>query len=319
MNKYYIGIDVGGTNIKFGLLNESGTIIARNRLSTVSCASSKKKLINALTGIIHQLMNENNLKNNQMAGIGFGLPGLIDAEAGEVKILTNIFGWKNVPLKKMMEDATGIPTFIDNDVNVITLGEWKYGAGRGYDNLVCITVGTGVGGGLILNGEIYRGPGFTAGEIGHIPLNEKGPACNCGGSGCLEAYVGNRHLIAKAAKLFKNKNIRLEDVSELAKKENSRAIEFWEEAGFHIGMGLVSVINVLNPQLIVIGGGVSNGLPFMKKSLEKTIQSRAMKIPAGMVKIVKAKLGDDAGLIGAMVLVKSQKVRSQKSEEKTIG
>ncbi|MBF0484692.1 MAG: ROK family protein [Candidatus Omnitrophica bacterium] len=305
MNKYYIGVDVGGTNIKFGLVNAQGKIIARNRLVTASCVSSKIKLIKSLHEIIQKLIEDNNLKKNQIVGVGFGLPGLVDANAGIVKVLTNIFGWKNVPLKKMMEERTGIPTFIDNDVNVIALGEWKYGAGKGQRNLVCITLGTGVGGGLILDGNLYRGDGFTAGEIGHIPLNEKGPNCNCGGSGCLEAYVGNRYLIDKVAKLFKNKNIKLEDVSELAVKGNSRAIEFWQEVGNHVGMALVSVINILNPKMIVVGGGISNSFRFIQPSILKTINTRAMKVPASMVRIVKAKLGDDAGLIGAKVLVEN--------------
>ena len=120
-----------------------------------------------------------------------------------------------------------LPVFIDNDVNLVALGEWKLGAGKGYKNLVCITLGTGVGGGLVLNGELYRGEGFVAGEIGHIPLNEQGPACNCGGMGCFERYVGNRILMDKAASIFGKENIRPQDVFALANRGNALAVRFW--------------------------------------------------------------------------------------------
>jgi len=162
-------------------------------------------------------------------GIGFGLPGLINPESGIVTFLPNIAGWKKVPLKKIMEEKTGLKTFIDNDVNLVTLGEWQFGAGIGSKNLICMTLGTGVGSGLIFNGALYRGEGFVAGELGHMPLNEKGLSCNCGGEACFERYVGNRYLMARAGKIFKNKNIQLEEVFALAEHGNVRAVQFWEE------------------------------------------------------------------------------------------
>jgi len=306
MPQFTVGIDVGGTNVKLGLVNSQGKVISRSRLVTKSFARSKQKLINAMIASINGLLTAKKLKAKDIDGIGIGLPGLINTKDGVVVFLPNVPGWKNIPLKKLIQAKLKIPTFLENDVNLITLGEWKYGSGKGYENLICMTLGTGVGAGLILNNALYRGEGFVAGELGHMPLNEKGPECTCGGFACFERYVGNRDLMKKAEKIFKMKEMNPPDVTALAKKGNIRAIQFWKETGVHIGNGLVGVINLLNPRVIIIGGGVSNHLAYMKPSIEKVIKRRAMKVQGKMVKIVRAKLGDDAGVIGAQVLVKEK-------------
>ncbi|HBR14464.1 MAG TPA: hypothetical protein DD723_02840 [Candidatus Omnitrophica bacterium] len=303
MKNLTIGVDVGGTNIKLGLVDSSGKIRDRSFLETKSYSSDKGKLISALADAVLNLLGKNKLTQADVLGVGLGLPGLIDPVRGIVHVLPNIPGWHNVPIKALLEKKTGIPTFIENDVNLITLGEWKFGIGQGCQNLVCITLGTGVGGGLILNNALYRGEGFVAGEIGHMPLNEKGPVCPCGGWGCFERYVGNQTLLAKARKTFKNKNMGIQDVFALANQGHSQALAFWEETATRIGNALVGVVNLLNPRMIIIGGGVANNFKYMGKTIEKIIQQRAMKVQAKMVKIVQARLIDDAGLIGAQVLV----------------
>jgi len=309
MSQITVGIDIGGTNIKVGLVNAAGRIVARSVLKTESCAQNKNKLIKAVINVIGDLLEEKKLKKKDVLGVGFGFPGLVNPEKGVVTFLPNIPGWKNVSLKNIIQKETGFSTFIDNDVHLVTLAEWKFGAGKGKKNLLCMTLGTGVGSGLILNGALYRGEGFVAGELGHMPLNEKGPSCNCGGEGCFERYVGNRYLMARAGKIFKNKNIQLPDVFALAEHGNVRAIQFWEEVATHIGNALVGVINLLNPNLIIIGGGVANNYKYLGPTINKIIKKRSMKVQANMVKIVRAKLGDDAGIIGAQVLVKESIVR----------
>ncbi|VAX36937.1 Glucokinase [hydrothermal vent metagenome] len=304
MGKVTVGIDIGGTNIKMGLVDASGKIIEQISIVTESCAQNKKKLIKAVIDGIDELLEEKALTRKDIEGVGVGVPGLVNPEKGIVTFLPNIPGWKNVPLSKLMRDELKVPVFIDNDVNLVTLAEWKFGAGKGGKNLMCMTLGTGVGSGLILNGELYRGEGFVAGELGHMPLNEKGLSCNCGGEACFERYVGNRYLMAKAGKIFKNKHIQLPDVYALAEQGNVRAVQFWEEVGTHIGNAFVGVINLLNPSSIIIGGGVSNNYKYLNKAINSVIKRRAMKVPASMVKIVRAKLGDEAGIIGAQVLVK---------------
>jgi len=306
MKKHIIGIDFGGTNIKMGVVNPDGKIISREHIDTLSCVESKTKLIKSIVLHVERIIEKSSLKKKDISGIGMGLPGLINPMKGVVTFLPNVPGWKNVPLKKIMEKALNIPTFIDNDVNLITLGEWKYGAGKGYDNLVCLTLGTGVGSGLILNGSLYRGEGFVAGELGHMPLNEKGPVCNCNGIACLECYVGNQRLLAQVGKLFKNKNITLKDVFELANQSNVRAIQFWEEVAGHIGNALVGVVNLLNPRVIIIGGGVANTYKYLNGTISRILNERAMSVQSKMVKISKAKIGDDAGIIGAQILIKDQ-------------
>ncbi len=306
MKKYSIGIDVGGTNIKFGLVDGFAKIVDRAHLSTENFTQSRKKLIEAIVGRIEYLIGKNNLKKNNILGIGFGLPGLINPPKGIVNFLPNIPGWKNIPLKNLIEKKLKIPVYLENDVNLITLGEWKYGAGVGCRNLICMTLGTGVGGGLILDGRLYRGEGFVAGEIGHMPLNAKGPACNCGGVACFEQYVGNRQILEKVRTLFKKEGFhRIQDIFCLANQGDRRALALWEEIATHIGHGLIGVVNLLNPRLIVIGGGVSNNFKFLHKTINKIIFKRAMRVQAKMVKIARAKLGDDGGILGADVLIRS--------------
>jgi glucokinase len=304
MSHYTVGVDVGGTNIKLGLVNHSGVISSRTSLNTKKYYRSKTKLIDAIADEIRTLISSKNLTSKNITGIGIGLPGLIDSKKGVVNFLPNVPGWRNVPFKSIIQKKLRIPTFIENDVNLITLGEWKFGAGKGFKNLLCMTLGTGVGGGLVLNNSLYHGEGFVAGELGHMPLNENGPECNCGGWGCFERYVGNSYLLSKASKIFKNKDIQLPDVFYLANQGNAHALQFWNEVATHIGNALVGVVNLLNPRLIIISGGVSNNYKFLGKTINTIIKKRAMTVQARMVKIVRAKLGDDAGIIGAHVLVK---------------
>lgn len=302
MNRFVLGIDVGGTNIKLGLVGKAGNVRYRTYLSTKGFIHDKTALINALVLSCQNLLSQASLKKKDLLGIGIGLPGLIDMRRGVVNFLVNIPGWRNVPLKSIFEKKLKISTFLDNDVNVVTLGEWKFGAGRGIKNMVCLTLGTGVGGGLVIENKLYRGEGFAAGEIGHIPLNEKGPSCNCGGYGCLERYVGNQYLLQRAKAIFK-RDISLEEIDKLANDGNPRAIEFWREVAVHLGNALVGVVNLINPKYIIIGGGIAAAHKYLFKTIYETIRKRSLKIPSQMVKIVKTKLGNEAGIIGAYVLV----------------
>jgi len=303
MGSFVVGLDIGGTNIKAGLVNSSGRVISRTNVPTKSFLRDKNKLIEAIVLSFRQIVRDNQLTPKDILGLGVGLPGLVDFKRGMVRTLTNIYGWKDVPFKKILEKVLQKPVFVDNDVNLMALGEWKFGAGRGYENIFCVTLGTGVGGAFILNNELYRGEGFTAGEFGHVPLNEQGPKCGCGGYGCLERYLGNRYLTKKAQEIFKIKNITLQKVGELAGRGDRKALDFWQDAAVHLGNGLVNVVNLLNPRRIVIGGGVANNFRFFAKTLKDTIKKRAMKIPAAMVQILPARLGEEAAIIGAQVLV----------------
>ena len=303
MNKYVVGVDVGGTNIKLGVVGPSGKVIVRNSFATKPFASSRIRLIDALANEIEASIITAGLNKRQIAGVGVGLPGLVDYEKGIVRFLPNIPGWRAVHLKSILQKKVRLPVFVDNDVKIITLAESKFGAGRGVKNLVCLTLGTGVGSGLILNGQLYRGEDNAAGELGHMPLNEHGPRCNCGGFGCFETYVGNRALLALACGVMGKSDVTLEQMFALAQKGNKKALLFWKKAAEHIGNGLVGIVNLLNPRLIIIGGGISHNEKFLFKTITDTIRRRAMGLQGSAFKIKRADFKDDAGIIGAYVLV----------------
>ncbi|MDD2654354.1 MAG: ROK family protein [Candidatus Omnitrophica bacterium] len=301
-SKFIIGIDLGATNVKIGLLDSKGKILKKVNLTTKSFPG-RLKLLAEITRTVHNILQEKKLHAKDIIGAGIGLPGPVDFKNGIVDYLPNIPGWRKFPIRKWFSLRTGIKTFVDNDVNLIALAESRMGAARNAKNAVCITLGTGVGGGVIIDGNIYRGSSFSAGEVGHMPIAEKGRKCNCGGRGCLERFVGNKYLLQKARGSF-GSSISLERLAELAKKKNKKAIAIWQEAGRHIGVALAGVVNLLNPDRIVIGGGVANAGKVLFDEIENTVKSLAMPTQRRTVKIVKAKLTDNAGIFGAMFLVK---------------
>jgi len=303
MKRYVVGVDVGGTNIKLGVVDPCGQVAIRNSFATKPFASSRVKLITALASEIEASIKTAGLNKTQIAGVGIGLPGLVDYEKGIVRFLPNIPGWQNVHLRSILQKKIKLPVFVDNDVKIITLAESKFGAGKGVGNLICLTLGTGVGAGLILNGELYRGEDNAAGELGHMPLNEHGPQCNCGGVGCFETYVGNRALYALASRIMGKPGLTTLDMFDLAQKGNKKALLFWKTAAERIGNGLVGVVNLLNPRMVIIGGGISNNEKFLFRGIAQTVRRRAMSLQGRAFRIKRAQFKDDAGIIGAYVLV----------------
>ncbi|MDP2927717.1 MAG: ROK family protein [Candidatus Omnitrophota bacterium] len=304
VKKFIIAIDLGGTNLKCALLDSSLKIKAKSSFSTKSF-DNKYKLIQGITDSVDSFILNQRLKRSAILGVGIGVPGPVDTLKGIVHFLPNIPGWKEVRLKKILEQKTKLSVFIDNDAKLMTLAEHGAGAAKKYKNVLCLTLGTGVGGGLIINDLLYRGPDNAAGEAGHFPLNERGPRCGCGARGCLETYVGNNKIIKDARKLFGSK-ITLERVSALARQNNPEAIDFWSQVGKKLGLALSGIVNLLNLDLIVIGGGVSCAGGVLFENIRRTILLRAMLVQAKRVRVVKAKLGIDAGIIGAGYLVKER-------------
>lgn len=300
--KFIIGIDLGGTNLKVALLDLDNKIRDKKILSTRSF-SKKESLISAIIDSINRILIYNKLNKTHILGIGLGLPGPINVKQGIVHFLPNIPGWKEVNLKDILEQRLKLPVFMDNDAKLMSLAESKIGAAKGFKNVVCLTLGTGVGGGIIIDRALYRGSTFASGEIGHIPINEIGPRCNCGGIACLEAYIGNNRILKEARQLF-GRDISLEELSSLAKKRHKKALRLWSKVARHLGIGLVGIVNLLNPDAIVIGGGVAGAGSILFDKVRETIRRQAMAVQAKHVKVIKAKLGNDAGLIGAAILVK---------------
>lgn len=295
---YAIGIDLGATFVKIGLVDNRGKVYFRRKIKTPPGAD-KTLLIDSIVDNVKDIIKKS---GKSVFGVGIGVPGPVDSKRGIVHYFPNIKGWKEVPLKAMLEKKLGLRVMLDNDVNAMTLGEFVFGAGKGSRDIVCLTLGTGVGGGIIIDGKLYRGGSMTAGEIGHMPINETGPICNCGGIACLERYIGNRYILERAKKIFGN-NITLERVTELAGLDNKKAAAIWRDVAKKLGAALTQVVNLLNPDKIVIGGGVSKAGPFILTPLKKEVKKRAMKDQAAHVKIVLAKLGADAGIIGSSLLI----------------
>lgn len=310
-----IGIDVGGTNVKIALVSDKGKIIYSNSIPT-RAEMGYEYTINSMKDAVRDLLKETKTKSSDIESMGFGFPGQIDCKKGIVRLAPNIPGWVNVPIAEIMEKEFGIPTRVDNDVRTATLGELNYGAGVGCENLVCITVGTGIGSGLVVNGKLVRGANNAAGEIGHIKLNmQGGPLCGCGDRGCLEAYASGPSIVAMAEEYIRggkstkyrelaNPDITPYIVAVAAKEGDPVAKQIFRIMGEYIGMGLTSVVNLLNPEKIIIGGGVADAGDILLDPIRETIAKRAMTIQRE-VEVVPAQLGNTAGVIGASLLIKS--------------
>ena len=302
LKKFIIAVDLGGTNLKIAILDLKFNIRRKEVLSTRKFAR-KEDLIAAIESGIRNIISYSALKQSSILGIGLGLPGPVDSKKGIVHFFPNIPGWREVNLKNILEKRLSLPVYLDNDAKLMALAEYRLGQARHFKNVLCITLGTGVGGGIILEDKLYRGADNASGEIGHLPVNITGPRCNCGAVGCLESYVGNNRIKSQAKKVF-FKSISLEELSVLAKNKNQKAIKIWQEAGEYLGVALAGVTNLLNLDAVVIGGGVANAGKILFDKIKKTVRIRAMSVQSARVKIFKASLGEDAGLIGAAILVK---------------
>ncbi|MBI4436423.1 MAG: ROK family protein [Candidatus Omnitrophica bacterium] len=312
-----LGVDFGGTRIKIALVDSKGRILHRAAVA-VRRSWPRKKLFGVLVQTIENFLNTHTPSKKSLLGVGMGLPGLIDFKRGFVHRFINVRGFRNLPLASMLRRRLKLPVFIDNDVNLMTLGEATYGAARGFSQVVCMTLGTGVGGGLILNGELYRGSSLSAGEIGHVPVSRGGPLCACGHRGCFETYVGNRAIVERARQriragectialdLVDGKVSRLtpEVLSRAAKRGDRLSLSIWKEVGEWIGIALAGVVNVYNPDRIVIGGGVSEAGSVLFRPVRESLRTHALAWPLKNFEVVPAKLGNDAGVIGASVLVR---------------
>ncbi|MBU4283814.1 MAG: ROK family protein [Nanoarchaeota archaeon] len=288
MKKYVIGVDLGGTNIRAGLVLGS-KLIKKVEVKTEP-NKGKNAVIKNLIKAISSVMTKD------VAGIGIGSPGPLDYKKGLIIITKNI-PLKKVNLKKVLEKKFRVPVFVDNDANCFTLGEALYDSGKKHDCVIGLTIGTGVGGGIVINKKIFHGR-MNAGELGHTSINFNGIKCNCGNIGCLEEYVSARGIM-RLAKALRAKTPL--DVYNLALKGNKKAISVFEKMGFYLGVGLTNFVNIFDPDIIVIGGKISNAWKFFSKSMKKTIKEKAYvnKNPI----IVKSKL-KYAAILGAASLVK---------------
>ncbi len=311
--KYALGVDLGGTNVKFGIVSETGKIVTKSSIAT--CASGgPKKVVSQIKKGITGILSSNKIK---LAGIGIGAPGVVIVERGSVENAPNLPGWKKVNLGGIIEKEFNIKTKVENNANVAAIGEMIFGAGKKIDSFVMVTLGTGVGGGIIFNKKIFHGNFGAAGEIGHISIDYKGTRCNCGSYGCVETFVGNNYLVKRVRNelsahkgsliwnLIDNdfKKLTPLKIEQALSQGDNYASQVVNELGNYLGAALASVANAINIGTFVIGGGVAGfGAPLFN-SIKESTSARVLTSLKSKIKIIPAKLKNDAGIKGASSLI----------------
>lgn len=323
--KWLIGVDLGGTTIKIAFFNFYGEVLHKWEIPT-DVSNEGKNITTDIAKAIDGKLDELGRTKSNILGIGIGAPGPVNLNTGGIYEAVNL-GWKNeYPLQDLLEVETSLPVAVDNDANCAALGEMWKGAGNGAKDIVCVTLGTGVGGGVITNGEIVHGKSGAAGEIGHIAsIPEGGAPCNCGKTGCLETIAsatGIVRLALEELKLGGQKGqlstiyqqagqVTAKDVFDTAREGDEIALKVIETVACHLGLGLANIANLLNPEKIVIGGGVSKaGSVLLDPVKERFLQFSFPRV-AQSTDIALAALGNDAGVIGAAWIVKNKVVKSE--------
>lgn len=311
--KYAIGVDLGGTNIKIGIVSAKGRLIKSISIKTEADCGPKKVITNIIKGI-EMVLVKNKLK---IQGIGIGCPGVVSIKRGIVENAPNLPGWKNVKLGPIIKEKFGYKVHLENDANAAAIGELIFGAGKKFDSFVMVTLGTGVGGGIVFNKKIFRGEYGAAGEIGHISIDVNGPKCNCGSTGCIEAYAGNSYLKEQIRSELKNYPDSLvwkliqNDLSKVSprfiqaasEKKDAYAKFVINRMGKQLGTALASLSNLLDISTFIIGGGVAGFGKQLFDSTRKTISERVLLSLRQRVLVIPAKLQNEAGIKGASSLV----------------
>ena len=322
MNKF-VGVDLGGTHLRAAVVNiDSGELTGLKQIDTLA-REGHDAVIARMADLILDVIHASGLTKSHIGGIGIGVPGQIDLEHGVVRFLPNLPGnWLNVPLRQRIEELVGLPTHILNDARSMTFGEWKLGAGRGVDTVACFTLGTGIGGGLVINGKLHLGISGSAGELGHQVIDFNGPRCGCGNLGCLETFASGPAIAAMGIRAvvqglttcigemvdYDLNRITPKVIYQAAMQGDAIAQDIYEKAGYYIGVALSGVLAVISPHKVVIGGGVSQAGDLLLDPIRRTVKERTFIMPAYEVQIVLAELGTNAGMIGAAAWAKEQTI-----------
>lgn len=311
---YYVGIDLGGTNTKIGLLNIEGDILKSSIIKTLS-SEGVDKTMERIWGVIQELAKEADINIENVKGIGMGIPGPVEDQS-IVAFFAN-FPWGiNVNIKEKLEKITGIETKLDNDANIIALGEAKYGAAKGSKSSVTVALGTGIGGGIYVNGMLISGFKGAGGEIGHMKIVKDGRVCGCGQKGCFEAYASATGLIREAvSRLTVNKQnllytmiegniagLEAKDIFDAAKEGDAFSLDLVDYEAEYLAMGIANILNIINPETIVLGGGVALAGDILLDPLRKKLEKYALPVTLEDLKIVQGILGNEAGIKGAVGL-----------------
>ncbi len=311
--KYAVGVDLGGTNIKIGIVSQKGKIIKKISLDTLA-AEGPDKVISQIKKGIKEILTKNKLK---IQGIGIGSPGTVSTKKGTVEDPPNLPGWEKINLGKILQKEFKINVHVENDANVAAIGEMIFGAGKKIDTFIMITLGTGVGGGIIFNKKLFKGEFGAAGEIGHMSICYNGPKCKCGSFGCVETYVGNHYLVKRVREeLQSNKDSKIWElinndfdlltplvIQQAEELGDIYAKSVIQDLGLYLGTALASSSNTLDIGTFIIGGGVAGFGEPLFDSIRKNVSARVLKPLSKRIKVLPAKLKNDAGIKGASALV----------------
>ena len=311
--KKFIGCDLGGTNLRAAIVDvDTGDVLHHMSIRTLA-REGHDAVIQRMANLFLEVIQSAGMQKDDIGGIGIGVPGVLDLEKGETLFLPNLPGtWPRVPLRDKIMRLTELPTVLLNDVRSITNGEWRFGAGRGVDTVAVFAIGTGIGGGLVINGQLHLGIGGTGGELGHTMIDFNGPRCGCGNFGCLEAYASgpaiaamgmkavSQGLTTRIAKLceYDLNRITPELIAKAAEAGDEIAKEIYEIAGFYIGIATANMCVSIGPRRIIIGGGVAQAGELLLDPIRRTLKERVYVMPVEQVDVVPSKLGDNAGVIG---------------------
>jgi glucokinase len=317
---HFLGVDLGGTKILTGVFKNSLECLATSKLSTKS-QRGVEEVIERIARCVQDAVDEADLSIKNVAGVGIGAPGAVDFASGSVIFAPNLEGWKNISLKKDLEKALGVPVFVENDCNIAALGVHAAELKGKPRHMVGIFVGTGIGGGLILNGELFSGVNHTAGEVGHMVLEVNGPKCGCGNKGCFEALASRTAIFQRIKEGVKDgqktllvdmlgddlKDLRSGDIRKAIRRGDKFVDKIVEEASEYIGIATANLINIFNPEVVVLGGGVIEALQDeMMGVIVETAKDYAMPGTMRGVEIIASKLGDNAGITGGAVLARKE-------------
>ena len=311
MNQLFAGIDIGGTKIAIALASPSGEVVAKRSLPTRP-ELGPYAIIENVAVTLDEMCAENDAV---LASIGIGSPAPIDVERGLIMSPSNLRDWAEFPVVDLLAKRFRVPVMLENDANAAALGEHMFGAGRGHKNVFYVTVSTGIGGGIIIDGEVYHGVCTAAGEIGHTIVQPDGVKCNCGSVGCLETICSGTHIVRRTNERLArgDDSVINEMVKEAGKltaeivinavRQNDRlAVEIWDETLRYLAIGIANAITLLAPEIVVIGGGMAAAGPLLFGPLQKTVPQYVSMLPADKINIVPAELGKESGLHGALAI-----------------
>lgn len=307
MDGYAVGVDLGGTNLKAGIVGKDGKVY--HRLSTKTDYNANPQTISdQIFKLIHDIIMMAHVKISDIVGIGLGSPGLIDKRGETILFSPNLPLWRNIPIKQMITKRFVVPCVLENDANAAAWGEKWVGGAQEASSVVMLTIGTGIGGGIIINNRLWRGANNVAGEIGHMVIQMDGRKCNCGNYGCIEAYASATAMVRRFKELLKSGTLSsLKDSDEItAKMINDAALQgdrtsldIIKETGQYLGIALINIMHILNPEVIVLAGGMAGSGELLMDPIRQITKQKAFEASYKDTKIVFSQLGNDAGIIGA--------------------